>query len=132
MARRVCLGKLPDGNYGLWISAPSVDVMTADPLNGNQLTFNSNWTDMVQVHAIGTGHATSITKVAWPTLPYIPFLEIRGTDGASSGRVYDDTFLSNKVGMGAASFVDGFFPTNSLGVTFDYIYIAYKIPVPSG
>jgi hypothetical protein len=117
----------------MWVSAPGVDVMTANPLDGNQLTFNSNWTDIAKVHAIGVGHYGSPgdpIKVFWPNLGYKPFLEVRVWDGA--GRVYDDAFLSAAIGTGAIIQTDGFNPTSQIASSpvFPFTYVAYKIPVP--
>ena len=39
---RIVEGLLPDGNYGMWVSAPGQDVTTADPSSPSQLVFNSN------------------------------------------------------------------------------------------
>ncbi len=135
MARRVCIGHLPDGNYGMWVSAPGVDVMTvADPLDGNQLTFNSNWTDIAKVHQSGVADSDpSNPFLAWPDLGYKPFMEVRLVTG---GRVYDDSFSSIDIGSASIAFTNGLRPYSRFysGATdtFRYIYVAYKIPVPSG
>lgn len=39
---RIVEGLLPDGSYGMWVSAPGQDVTTADPSAPAQLVFNSN------------------------------------------------------------------------------------------
>ncbi len=136
MVRRVCIGRLPDGNYGMWCSAPGVDVMTvADPLDGNLLTFNSNWTDIAKVHQTGVASEyPGAPQVSWPDLGYIPFLEVRVISG---GRVYDDSFSGLDIGPASRAFSNGMRAIGARAYpgmldTFDYIYVAYKIPVPSG
>jgi hypothetical protein len=136
MVRRVCIGRLPDGNYGMWCSAPGVDVMTvSNPLDGNLLTFNSNWTDIAKVHQSGVANSDATNpKVFWPDLGYKPFMEVRLVEG---GRVYDDSFNGADIGSASESFSDGLRPTSGriypgMKEVFQYIYVAYKIPVPTG
>lgn len=136
MARRVAIGHLPDGSEGMWCSAPGVDVMTvADPLDGNLLTFNSNWTDIAKVHQSGIATSNvSNPKVYWPDLGYKPFIEVRLVEG---GRIYDDEFNGADIGSASESQSDGLRPTSGrsyvgMKENFDYVYVAYKIPVPTG
>lgn len=138
MTRRVCIGRLPDGNYGMWCSAPGVDVMTvSNPLDSNLLTFNSNWTDIAKVHQSGVASSDSTNpKVSWPDLGYKPFIEVRLVEG---GKIYDDWFNENglDIGMASESFSDGLRPTSGrsyvgMKENFTYVYVAYKIPVPTG
>lgn len=135
MVRRVAIGGLPDGSNGMWCSAPGVDVMTvADPLDGNLLTFNSNWTDIAKVHQSGAGVSDgSYPFLAWPDLGYKPFIEIRLVQG---GRIFDDTLSSYDFGLAATVFSNGLRPGSRAypGATTDYsyVYVAYKIPVPTG
>jgi hypothetical protein len=132
MARRVCIGRLPDNSFGLLISAPGVDVMTADPLDGNQITFNSNWTDLLKVHQIGKGFYSGnglAGLVSFPALASKPFLECRVGD---SSRVYDDSFLAQQVGVGARIEANGFVPAwyGQVAATFPYVYVVYKLEAP--
>lgn len=134
MARRVAIGHLPDGSEGMWVSAPGVDVMTvSDPNDSNQLTFNSNWTDIAKVHQSGVATSNASNPfLAWPDLGYKPFLEIRGVVG---GRVFDDLFTSNEIGIAPLVFSNGLRPLSrsypGMATDFTYVYVAYKIPVPS-
>jgi hypothetical protein len=134
MTRRICIGALPDGTYGMWCSAPGVDVMTADPDDGNQLTFNSNWTDIAKVHQSGAGVSNSSNQfVAWPDLGYKPFVEIRIREG---GRVYDDTFTGYEIGIAPIIQTDRMqllsraYP--GMVTDFAFVYVVYKIPTVSG
>lgn len=135
MVRRVCIGALPDGSYGMWVSAPGVDVMTiTDPLDSNQLTFNSNWTDIAKVHQSGVASSNSSNPfLAWPDLGYKPFVEIRLVEG---GRIFDDTFTGGEIGIAPTIFQNGLRPLSraypGMATDFVFVYVAYKIPVPTG
>jgi hypothetical protein len=130
MARRVRIGRLPDSTLGLLISAPGVDVVTANPLDGNQITFNSNWTDMLQVHQIGKGHYNGDQAVvSFPDLGYKPFMECRV---GNSSMVFDDSFLVQQAGVGSNILTNGFVPAwyGQVSSTFDFIYVVYKLAAP--
>ena len=54
---RVLIGTLPDGSYGLWVSAPGVNATTANPSIYGQLVFNSN-NNLFNIIASGTESVT--------------------------------------------------------------------------
>jgi len=68
MTRRVVLGKQQSGGYALRVSLPGVDALTADANNPNQLSFNSDWTDLAKIHQMGQAFV-----YAAPTTTYIYF-----------------------------------------------------------
>lgn len=53
MTDRVVLGALPGGGYGLRVSLPGFDVKNAN-LAPNQKAFDSEWTNTLKYHAIGS------------------------------------------------------------------------------
>lgn len=70
MAKRVLIGKFPDGGYGLRVSKPGYDV-TSNPVNNEQMVFNSDWQDILSIYAMGTlNSGGSYTH----GLGYIPFV----------------------------------------------------------
>ena len=73
VTRRVVIGALPTGGFGLRVSPPGVDVFTAAD---DQLVFSSEWSSMFPIFASGvTGYITppSDFLVSYPDLGYIPF-----------------------------------------------------------
>lgn len=143
MSRRVCLGQQSDATFGLRVSAPGADVLTASD-DGHNFTFRSDWTDIVPVHAVGVGTLTTITLpggttspgffFSWPALGYMPMLEARRL--VSGNVAYDDfwtstfqfgSYLEMRTGIGggnAAQIAAASTPDRVL-------YVIYKTPVPS-
>lgn len=74
MTNRVLIGKFPDGNYGVRVSKPGYDV-TSNPVDNEQLAFNSDWSYMLPVLLGGTAvvNATTVTVNFGFDLGYIPF-----------------------------------------------------------
>jgi hypothetical protein len=68
--------RLADGTYGLFISKPGIDVLTADPWD---MVFDSRIPHNASIYAQGT--ATRGQTVTFPALPYIPMVLIFGVDG---------------------------------------------------
>ena len=71
--RRVVIGALPTGGYGLRVSPPGVDVFTA---SDDQLVFSSDWASLFPIHASGvTGFIGSGASsfFGWTNLGYEPF-----------------------------------------------------------
>lgn len=97
-------------------------------MDGNQTTFNSNWTDFLKVHQVGSGHITARTgtgEVLFPALPYKPFVEARAVVG---NRVFDDTFSGSRVGIGVNIRTDRLIMATD--ATYDYVYVVYKVGIP--
>ncbi len=70
MVKRVLIGKFPDGGYGLRVSKPGYDV-TSNPVNNEQMVFNSDWPDILSIYTMGTlNSGGSYTH----GLGYIPFV----------------------------------------------------------
>jgi hypothetical protein len=142
--RRVVLGQQNDGTYGFRVSAPGIDAFAGDG-QGGDFTFNSAWTDIAKIHAVGIAtYGTSTVggfwtlEAAWPDLGYKPFIEARRLIGSV---VYDDWYIGpggDSAGVGNVISSTGFkgqiLPsgTYSRPVNFFVVYIAYKIPVPTG
>lgn len=63
MANRIALGQLQTGVYGLRVSLPGYNALTA--LNPEQCAFDSAWAEMVQIHAAGVGTCSSSDTISW-------------------------------------------------------------------
>lgn len=73
MVKRVLLGKLPDGHYGLRISDPGYDV-TSDPVDNEKLIFNSDWPAVLPIYQTGLLMPNGSTvSASYPDLGYAPF-----------------------------------------------------------
>jgi len=73
VTRRVVIGALPTGGFGLRVSPPGVDVFTA---SDDQLVFSSEWASLFPIHASGTTGfiaASSQGFFGWANLGYVPF-----------------------------------------------------------
>lgn len=144
MSRRLVLGQQNDGTIGLRVSAPGVDAFVGDGQGGN-FTFNSAWTDIAKIHAVGLcdwaipvtfinpeGTTTSLYGFVglWPNLGYKPFVEVRQRNGTV---VYDDYMGSvNTSGAFCEILTDRVqLRTGSSSPGFQLLYIVYAIPVPS-
>lgn len=131
MTRRVVLGQQNDGSYGLRVSAPGVDAFVGDGQDGG-FTFNSDWADIAKIHQLGLGSfATTQTNVVWTSLGYAPFVEVR----KYVGNVVLDDYWNSTNQWGADAFLftaDNLRINNPGGAAVTFLYIVYKIPVPSG
>ncbi len=98
MTRRVVLGKQQNGGYALRVSLPGVDALTADANNPNQLSFNSDWTDLAKIHQMGQAFvyaAPTTTYIYFPILGGIPFIECKYIDAY----VHDDYAYAFVIGV---------------------------------
>lgn len=86
MARRVVIGAMPDGSVRLRTSRPGYDALTA-PDSPDYISFDSNWTDRVQIHKVGIADLVSGPPITFANLGYTPFVDIRQYVG---GVIYDD------------------------------------------
>jgi hypothetical protein len=140
--RRVVIGKQGDGTFGLRIALPGFDALTDDANDSNKFSFNSDWADLVKVHAIGTftlssSSSTVPVTVVIPTLSYIPTMDIRLISGNT---VYDDHMVIDTplgsttprstavVGAPSTSDFQAFHPRALQGSTA--LYVVYKVPMP--
>lgn len=132
--RRVILGNLGGGQYGLRVSLPGHDVVS-----GGELSFDSGWTDIVKVIQVGVASKTAdfdFTDVLFPSPGYQPFAEVRWRSGL---RVYDDysplsTNPAAPHGLGATILTDRLrlWPAaSSPVVAYDVIYAVFRVPVPA-
>ena len=106
MANRVLIGKKGTSDYGLYVSNPGVNVLTA---SADNLMFNSDakesfnvlQTGTVSVAAPGTTQGYVETVSAWVSytslgLTYAPLIEIAGSFSAGVSAFDADTFLSSE------------------------------------
>lgn len=97
--RRVVIGRQNDGTYGLRAALPGEDALTADEDDSDALSFNSDWTNALSVHMVGTATIgttwpdSSHGFVFFPALAYIPYAEVRAVSGNT---VFDDLLSSIK------------------------------------
>jgi hypothetical protein len=84
--------KLNDGTYGLFISKPGFDVLTADPID---LTFDSREDYLGAIHQTGT--ATRGQTVTFPSLGYIPMVFVTIRTGSVTAESF--TYRANPVTM---------------------------------
>jgi hypothetical protein len=130
MARRVVLGKYADGvNYGLRVSLPGVDAYLASSSAGG-FSFDSNWTDIVKTHMVGTAVLPSLPS--WTDLGYKPYVEIRQISGSV---VLDDGVYGSGHQVGIAATINN---TGLSGVSgaiaagSSIIYAVFRLPILSG
>lgn len=92
MSRRVVIGKMPDGSTRLRTALAGRDALT-DADNASLISFDSNWTDFVKIHAIAAASlsysttALQRTIIPFANLGYKPFVEMRQRNGTD---VYDN------------------------------------------
>lgn len=112
MTRRVRLGNMGGGSYGLRTTRPGYDAILDDASDVTKFSFNSDWTDVVRIHNYGYVDPPS-SLPSWPpptpgaiddssllftnnnpwlvpvahSLGYIPYVEARVVDGST---IYDD------------------------------------------
>jgi len=136
--RRVVLGKRLDGSFGLDVSLPGYDALTADRSDATKFSFSSDWTDIVKYSAFGkvtvpaaapaaTPYEGAHTVVPIPDRGYIPHFEARGWDGG--GRVYDDFFVSGDgYGVRVECFPGAMSFNRFASFTWYAIYLVYRYP----
>lgn len=140
---RVVIGKYADNvTFGLRVSLPGNDAFTGNSSSPGTFSFDSEWTDITQLHQIGlaafrtnvpliSGGTTNGYQVTWPALGYIPFIEAREN---VSNVVYDDYF-NGAIGCGggidATTYGANTFTVFGGSASIQLLYVVYKIAVPS-
>lgn len=128
------------------VAVAGADATSVDP-DSAYLTFNSDWTDIVELHQIGVlSYASSGLKrydaagtpsttnagfgVLYTSLGYRPFVEMRRF--TTSNVVYDDYWESaQEAGANAAIYRDCFHAPTPGGSTTDKLfYVVYKLSCP--
>jgi hypothetical protein len=121
--RRAILGKYNDGTFGLRCSLPGADAAFG---SDDQMSFDSNWTDIAKIHQVGIA-TSSFSKIPFPNLGYKPFMEVRRLDGTT---VYDDYISATVSGFNGSNIsTDGFVAQAASG-TFGLVYLVWRIPAP--
>lgn len=141
MAARVVIGRDNAGNYGLKCSLPGFDALTDDDQDPSKFSFNSQWTDNVTVHLHGlatvTGPAFAAGTLVPFSLPYIPFMEVKLSDGSTYYNDYSfrgdrgdglgdsirSSYLSWARANGMNAGIFGGAPTNSI------FYVIYNMGI---
>jgi hypothetical protein len=143
MSRRTRLGLQADGSIGLRVSASGFDALTASD-DGHAITFDSRWTDIAKIGAIGVAGESVIANVSgtniygvrcfYPNFGYKPFVEVRRLD---SGNIIHDDWWSGTFPGGSYGLIEATQctlqstgnPGGPLGL--QAIFIVYQIPVPT-
>jgi hypothetical protein len=146
---RVCIGKYSDNTtVGLRVSLPGVDALSGNSSDPGTFSFDSEWSDISQIHQVGLTARTTYTqpwgalltvtgfRTLWSALGYKPFVETRLYAG---GVIYDDYFpngLNPTFPFGSQSRIPDVDPNGLYcegGASGQQMLtIVYKIPVPSG
>ena len=141
MSRRVVLGQQSDGSYGLRCSAVGFDAFTATD-DGQAITFDSRWTDIAKISAVGIASEVVINNVGgtnifgvrafYPNLGYKPFVEVRNLSGTTVMTTFGipPTSAGGYIIVEAtqATVIAGSSPTNA---GLQALFEVYQIPVPS-
>ena len=144
MVRRARLGKQLDGSFGVRVSAAGADAAAVDP-DSAFLTFNSGWTDIVDLHQIGTlSYAASGLKaydaagtpsftgsgfgVLYTSLGYRPFVELRRFTTANV--IYDDYWESTQEAGANCGIWRDCFRASSASTSDKVFYVVYKLAGP--
>ena len=136
VSRRVVIGKFADGvTYGMKVGLAGVDALAEDG-NSGQLSFNSEWTDIVNVQQVGFVNGTTLggfpggADVLITDPGYVPYAETRRFTGGNV--IWDDNiFVSNRSGLGGYWYQRApltlRMPTLASGETA--LYVILKVPV---
>jgi hypothetical protein len=96
--KRVIIGNLPGGGYGLKASLPGFDVSEVTDDDTAKLSFSSNWTNATKLHIVSiislpviNEFGTRQGSIPFVALPYLPFGAVRGVSGTT---IYDDNNTS--------------------------------------
>ena len=97
MANRVLVGEHDSLGYGLFVSKPGSNVVSA---TGNDLIFDSTVTRSSTVHqtsiiTMSSGNATASLTIS-PTIDYIPYVKINRVDGTN---VYGEESYYQSLGI---------------------------------
>ncbi len=143
MSRRVRLGKQINGSFGVRVAQAGADAANVDG-DSAYLTFNSDWTDLVELHQIGTvSYAASGVKrydaggavqflhgygALYTSLGYRPFVEIRRY--TTSNVIFDDYWEPAQTAGAVGEIFRDCFRAASPSSTDKIFYVVYKLPAP--
>lgn len=142
---RVVLGAQLGGSLGLRTSAFGADALTGTD-DGHSITFDSSWTDLTKLNAIGIASEANVTipggttsfwrpYATFPNLGYKPFAELRKLE---SGTLIRDDYYNASLDTGSYCIVEAsefFGPITGTGASSSgsqMLFAIYQIAVPSG
>ena len=128
---RVLIGKYDNGvDFGLRIALTGISAQYGNSAAADQFSFDSNWTDLVQLHQVGlaTTPASTFQTVLFPNLGYKPFVEVRYLSGTT---ISDDSFSASRIGVSATISADRIVAPGIIGGSYSFLYIVYKVSVPT-
>jgi hypothetical protein len=126
---------------GLRVSASGFDAATATD-DGLAITFDSNWTDIAKISAVGVASEVVVNVITgtnifglrafYPNLGFKPFIEMRRL----AGTVVFDDFWDSTFPSGGYAIVEATQATVTFGqgpsnLGLQALFVAYQIPVPS-
>lgn len=134
---RMLEGLLPDGTYGIWVSAPNVDVASADPNIPGQLVFDSNrdilkivqsgvynYTIPIGAAGIADSYSVDIVNHNQPTAPLVMGTILTNDDGILSSLPRVDGNIAAGVITGRGSF--GIFFNVNLSITATTVRLLFQ------
>jgi hypothetical protein len=80
MSRRVLIGEDGSGNFAFKTTLPGYDALLDDDQDAEKFSYNSAWSDMIQVHQVGISGvlgAPSVISVSYPDLGYVPYFDAK-------------------------------------------------------
>lgn len=126
--RRVVLGRQADNSFGLRVSLPGHDALTASQDDTTQLSFNSEW-NLLRIHALGI---SSTSPIPFPALTYYPYFEARIINGnvVYADHSYEFTVLGNPAFRTPLRMQNTFSNLQILGkdIAGSVLYVVYREP----
>lgn len=131
--RRVILGNLGGGTYGLRVSLPGHDVVSEGG-NSDALSFDSGWTDIIKMIQVGVLNSFApydpYSDVLFPDVGYPPFIEVRFQSGLRAYDDYNPTSTDGFPGLGA-NIKNDRFQLWSIPSGHSVVYAIFRVPVPA-
>lgn len=100
MTNRMVLGALGGGAFGLKVSMPGVDSLTASNSDPAQWSFHSEWPGIANIYGAGTVQAGSAVN---HNLGYVPWADVRHAASSGSTTYRDDAPHEYQDGVGSGT-----------------------------